>query len=315
MLYSSLPNKNTNRNRDFQFKKYRRKTFSLSWIDRAVYNFIPYDPELSLYCQRKLAGILGRMDHLKEAGITITRDKIRTAIDRLFRYGLVEIAIVGNQRRLIKNDYRDINDLAPFQDLNLNKTYIKTAIKSPNIDDQGLKAYIKTVKKSPSSLAQVTGDRKRKKKVGPEDLNDHIDIVDDQIDHDHIEIGYLIDNLFPGLSRLEMIEVYLDSGLDITPLDPQLKKPFHGWTKKKLAKQTRESLLEFFDEHPDCGVGMWMRNLTAYDFDRHRDRWPTLRVKTQHDGVHNYFLLDPDLGGHPKPAMRGHLKTGQENSR
>lgn len=109
-----------------------------------------------------------------------------------------------------------------------------------------------------------------------------------------------------GLSRLELIEAYIDAGLKVTPLVKGKKIPPYGWTKKKLERQTKADLLAEFEKHPEWNVGAWMpANLLVVDVDdveawyglNGGEEYPTLTsISGSGRGFHLWFLNPTNIG-------------------
>jgi hypothetical protein len=101
-----------------------------------------------------------------------------------------------------------------------------------------------------------------------------------------------------SLTRLELIENYIDAGLCITPLIEKGKIPLSGWTQEKLRGLSKKELIDFFAANPNLNVGCWMpKELVAVDVDNvdefyrvtHGEDFETLRVSNGGRGFHLWF--------------------------
>lgn len=110
-----------------------------------------------------------------------------------------------------------------------------------------------------------------------------------------------------NLSRLELIEKYLDAGLMVTPLIPNGKIPPATWDKEKLRTKSKKELLDDFEANPQWNVGCWVsENFVVVDADDLEkfseltggEIWETLTVKSgrENGGLHYWFSHGGTIG-------------------
>ncbi len=121
-----------------------------------------------------------------------------------------------------------------------------------------------------------------------------------------------------GLNRLEQIEAYIDAGMLVTPLIERGKKPLRNWTREKLRKMSKKSLMNFFAENPGLNVGAYMPDdIVCVDVDDAEafykitggEDFDTLRVSNSGRGFHLYFRNDKGICNHNDTAKVMDFKT------
>lgn len=101
-------------------------------------------------------------------------------------------------------------------------------------------------------------------------------------------------SLWGEMPRLDLIDCYLKSGWQITPLVPFGKLPVAGMTREKLATINRDGLIDMFYHQPELNVGLWIEQYTVFDYDSDRQPENTLTaIRGEHS--HNYFIAHPDI--------------------
>ncbi|MBA3712178.1 MAG: bifunctional DNA primase/polymerase [Pyrinomonadaceae bacterium] len=95
--------------------------------------------------------------------------------------------------------------------------------------------------------------------------------------------------------RLDLVDLYLRSGWNIVPVRPGEKQPVMSRKHWQSKWPSPESKLDFFWENRKMDVGMWVCNLTIFDFDSRQalrtwgaDKYVTLTCGTRR-GAHLYF--------------------------
>ena len=127
------------------------------------------------------------------------------------------------------------------------------------------------------------------------------------------DIGLTGVSKWRNLGRLELIEAYIDSGLEITPLIEKDKRPLTGWNKDYRRNQSKDQLLKYFVENPNLNIGCWMpENLVAVDVDDEEafykltngETWDTL-TSSSGRGFHYWFTHCGTIGS--GNGIRPHL--------
>lgn len=96
------------------------------------------------------------------------------------------------------------------------------------------------------------------------------------------------------MPRVDLIDCYLKSGWQVTPLVPFGKLPVEGMTREKLATISRDDLIDMFYHQPELNVGLWIEQYTVFDYDSDRQPENTLTaIRGEHS--HNYFIAHPDI--------------------
>jgi putative DNA primase/helicase len=80
---------------------------------------------------------------------------------------------------------------------------------------------------------------------------------------------------------------YFKQGFSVIPIQPREKRPVIAWEAYQTTKGTEQELKKWWG------------------------KWPSANVGVVTGAISGLIVIDLDLGGHPKPAIKGHLKTGQ----
>lgn len=94
-------------------------------------------------------------------------------------------------------------------------------------------------------------------------------------------------SLWADMPRLDLIDCYLRSNMNIVPILPGTKQP--AFSQAYWSKLSREQKIDHFWNHPDEGVGAWLApGRVVWDYDSNREPENTL-VSRRGDHSHNHF--------------------------